>query len=181
MTIIKVENLFSEKQLDALNNMISNGEATIDEKLGRSQVILNSLGEENIGSKILEIGKNLSLSSAIYVEYSNNFGQPNLPTHYDGDNSDLIVNYQLSSNTSWDIGLGLETYSLEDNSALIFNPNEYIHWRPIKQFEAGEYVKMIFFRLWNKENTSDYSHLRYSLDNPIFDEVKKIRDKGNNG
>jgi hypothetical protein len=181
MTIIKVENLFSEKQLDALNKMISNGEVTIDEKLGRSQVILNSLGEENIGSKILEIGNNLSLSSAIYVEYSNNFGQPNLPPHYDGDNSDLIVNYQLSSNTSWDIGLGLETYSLEDNSALIFNPNEHIHWRPIKQFEAVEYVKMIFFRLWNTDNTSDYSHLRYSLDNPIFDEVKKIRDKGNNG
>ncbi|MGA1047063.1 MAG: hypothetical protein ACO3UU_03580 [Minisyncoccia bacterium] len=177
MKVLKISNLFSDKGLENLNKLINNANIDLDKNLGRSKASINLPPAEEIAIKINEIGikNNLVFSSTTYVEYNNIFGQPNLPPHYDGDNSDLIVNFQLSSNTSWDLGLDLETYSLEDNSALIFNPNKYIHWRPIKKFESGEYIKMIFFRFCKLENMSDYSNLRYSLDDPIFDEVHRIR------
>jgi len=119
----------------------------------------------------------LSLEHGVYVEYSNKYGEPNLPPHFDHDSNDLIINFQMESNTSWDIGIGLEAYSLEDNSAAVFNGNEYIHWRPHKKFNDGEYVKMIFFRFSNQKNRSNYSYLDFSLDHPVFDEAKQARER----
>ena len=117
----------------------------------------------------------ISLKHALYVEYSTKYGTPNLPPHFDLDDGDLIINYQLSSNTSWEIGVGLKKYDLKDNSALVFNGNTNIHWRAHKKFNDEEYLKMIFFRFHNKMNPSDYSYNPENQGDEVFQEAIKVR------
>jgi len=122
-------------------------------------------------------GLDLTLSSITYVEYSSRYGTPSLPPHYDGDNNDLIVNYQFDSNTRWDIGVNFETYEIKNNSALVFNPNKTAHWRPNKIFNDGDFVKMIFFRFAKKENPTDYSDLQKLWPNDeVFKNICEFRN-----
>ena len=119
-------------------------------------------------------GKKLDRPEVIFAEYAIEHGQPNLPPHFDGDNNSLIINYQYKSNTSWDLGVNSTVYEMIDNTAIIFNPNEYPHWRPHKTFKEGEYITMAFFRFPSPD--TDYSHMRYSQDDEIFMEARKTRD-----
>jgi hypothetical protein len=181
MSVVKVKDVFSKEYIKTLFDLIDKSEISDDERLGRSISILPTLINFNEGLKeiVNELNvKDLSVSSVTYVEYNNKYGTPNLPPHFDGDFNELIVNYQLSSNTSWDVGVGKEVYKTEDNSALIFNPNKNIHWRPIKNFNDGEFIKMLFFRLCNKEESkrNDYSEFRFSMDHPVYKEVNDIRN-----
>ena len=122
-------------------------------------------------------GLDLTLSSITYVEYSSRYGTPSLPPHYDGDNNDLIVNYQFDSNTRWDLGVNFETYEIKNNSALVFNPNKTAHWRPNKIFNDGDFVKMIFFRFAKKENPTDYSDLQKLWPNDeVFKNICEFRN-----
>jgi hypothetical protein len=111
------------------------------------------------------------------VEYNLRYGKPNLPPHFDGDHTEIILNYQLDSNTSWACGVNTTVHEMEDNSALIFSPNANAHWRPHKEFKEGEFVKMIFFRFYDLTKDSDYSHLRLSLNDPVFDDMNELREK----
>lgn len=122
------------------------------------------------------VGKALPPMSCMFVDYDNQYGQPNLPPHYDGDTNALIIDYQYKSNTTWGLGVDKEVFEMEDNEAIIFNPNEYPHWRPHKTFKDGEFVTMIFFRFPDSTGEVDYSHMRFSQDDPIFDNIRKIRD-----
>jgi hypothetical protein len=196
--VIKLNNIFTENELKIffdeikytdvptdsdgkyLNSKDNNG-VGIDNDLGRLQFKNLSNLPQNILDKVNTLAKQvsdkpLSMSSIVSVEYSGKYGTPNLPVHYDHDSSDLIVNFQLSSNTSWGLGIDLNLYSLEDNSAIIFNPNEYTHWRPKKIFTNEEYIKMIFFRFINLDNPSDYSHLDYTIGHEIFSKIEAYRD-----
>ncbi len=198
MSVYKVNNLFSSPELELFDILINsivipindNGtyiydtdnsqeSCTISKSLGRLQSSFQT--PYKLNKKLLNIAKNISLkelsiSTMTYVEYNKKYGLPNLPPHLDGDLSEVIINYQLSSNTSWDIGLDTKIYKIEDNSALVFNPNKNVHWRPHKTFNEDEHVKMIFFRLCSKENIIDNSYLRYSLDHEIFKESNSFRD-----
>lgn len=120
------------------------------------------------------LGRSVRNISLVFAEYEARHGQPNLPPHFDGDNNDVIVDYQYRSNTSWGLGVGTECFELEDNEALIFNPNQYPHWRPRKEFKDGEFVTMIFFRF--PDSSIDYGHLNLNQADPIFDEAKAARD-----
>lgn len=181
MEIIKFENVFTKEQLKTIKEVISSSEIDqINTELGRLQYkspldfpfdLLNE-----INYLIFKNFNNLALGPVSVVEYSAKYGKPNLPVHYDHDSSDLVFNFQLESNTSWDIGIDKTVYSLKDNEAILFNPNKYTHWRPHKTFKDGEYVKMIFFRFHNPTEISDYSHLGLSQDNEIFKEVREFRD-----
>jgi hypothetical protein len=196
MSIKKVNNLFSEEELlyfykiiDNIKNTVNKDAAcvyddksgfSISKDLGRLQFTMKRI-EEGIVKKLIEIANSFShssldYSSGVYVKYSSEYGFPNLPPHFDGDANDLIINYQISSNTSWDIGIDLETHVMEDNSALVFNPNKNIHWRPHKVFAEGEYVRMIFFRFQDVANVLDNSHLKYSSNHEIFKNVNEFRD-----
>jgi len=201
MSIHKINNIFSEEELKSIYEIIYNTHIPIlkdgsyipaadnfgtgvDSTLGRLQIgNLQGLSKQ-IKDKLADIAHSLSdtalsMDHALYVEYSSKYGAPNLPPHFDYDTNDMIINFQLEANTSWDLGLGLETYSLENNSALIFNGNEHIHWRVHKKFNDGEYVRMIFFRFYNSEKRSDYSHLNYLQDDDVFKEVRDFRDSLN--
>jgi len=198
MNYSKINNIFSQSDLDCfiekINDLIiptnkdgsyiydESNNTSISKNLGRVQSsdLMKDI-HTGICEKLIDIaGKHLdfdvSLSGITYVEYNSLYGTPNLPPHFDGDSTDLIINCQLFSNTSWDIGLGTKTYSLDDNSALLFNPNTNIHWRPHKKFMDGEYIKMIFVRFCRADGKSDYSNLRYSQDHEVFKEVVAIRD-----
>jgi hypothetical protein len=181
MSILKINNLFSNSELENIKQIIdSSREDVNDSILGRAFVLEINL-PDNIKEKITKIcseflNVNLCFTNASFAEYSNLYGNPNLPPHFDGDINALVVDYQLESNTSWDLGIDLKSYPLQDNSALIFDTNKYIHWRPHKNFEDGEYVKMLFFRVHDPKNIVDNSHLNYQQNDKIFEEVRKFRD-----
>lgn len=166
---------------------------SVSKYLGRIQFNINNIGDlfpvKNLGlaDKSLTIrltklansisGLDLTLSSITYVEYSSKYGTPSLPPHYDGDNNDLIINYQFDSNTKWDLGVNFETYEIKNNSALVFNPNKTAHWRPNKIFNDGDFVKMIFFRFAKKENPTDYSDLqKFWPNDEVFKNICEFRN-----
>jgi hypothetical protein len=198
MNTIKIENIFSEEELNIFNKIISdikmqtldseeylslNDEiCDIDPVLGRLSIgDLSKYFPEKIYNKINKIaskalGATTAVNSAGYALYSNKYGSPNLPPHFDGDTNDIIINFQLSSNTSWDLGLGLNTYKLESNSAIVFNGNTNIHWRPHKNFANGEYVEMIFFRFYNKSKRTNYSDVPMNQIDDVFKDVVNFRN-----
>lgn len=203
MSIPKVSNIFSQSELDfftqKINSLVTplhkDGSYVYDESSDVS--VSRYLGRIQTGTLFIEIPTSIrekltkiandnldfknDLSQITYVEYNSLYGIPDLPPHFDGDNNDLIINCQLFSNTSWPIGIGTKTYDLEDNSALVFNGNTNIHWRPHKNFKPGEYVKMIFVRFCNSKNLSDYSDRIYSQDHDVFKEIRSIRDSSPTG
>jgi hypothetical protein len=122
------------------------------------------------------VGRKLDFIGHIFAEYESKYGQPNLPPHFDGDTNSLIVDYQYKGNTCWGLGVDTTVFEMEDNKAIIFNPNEHPHWRPRKVFEDGEFLTMIFFRFPDNSGKTDYSHMRISQDDEIFAEVCKVRD-----
>jgi hypothetical protein len=181
MGINKVDNIFSWDELQLIEKEISTYEGEPDINLGRVFIEFTNRLTPDIKDRLYEIVDNITdetliLSNALYVEYNAKYGKPNLPPHFDGDTNDLIINIQLSANTRWDLGLNLKTYKLEDNSAMVFNGNTEIHWRPHKEFQDGEYVKMLFIRFYNSTNRSDYSHVPMNQIDEVFKEVREYRD-----
>lgn len=180
MSVYVFNNIFTEEELDLLQKSIVGPAEKYGEHLGRTQIPFGA--PQLVLDKLTKIvneayGEDFMLGQGgAYVEYSNQYGVPDLPPHFDGDNSDLLIDFQLSANTSWPMGVNLETYPLEDNSAVIFNPNTNIHWRPIKEFKDGEYVKLLFFRGYNSKVRTSYADKVLSQSDPAFDEVRKIRN-----
>lgn len=186
MTVKYFEEVFSEEDLNLLKSKtdhdydVDTESMWLDERLGR--IVISDIKINNtILDKVNYIAettssKKLNLSGIVAVEYNSKYGKPNLPVHFDHDKNDLIINLQLSSNTVWGIAVDYDVYKLKDNSAVAFNANQYVHWRPHKTFKENEYVKMIFFRFVDPSSNSDYSNLGYSIDDPIFKEFNKFRD-----
>lgn len=182
MSINRIDNIFSQKEIEHINNIILESPKTIHKALGRFEVsgISKSLFPETL-EKLNNIAKSfsdlpLSMDHAMAVEYSPLYGKPVLWPHRDGDRNDMIINIQLKSNTVWDMGLNLETYTLKDNSALVFNGNTETHWRVHKEFKNEEYVRMMFVRFFRADNRSDYSYLPNNPEDPIFSKEVEFRD-----
>ena len=193
-TITRLTNLFTPEELDTIKSLYIEASSRSNLSEEEAQYPYEELGRFHIEGVFLpeHIQKKLEglvnlerpepleslemLNPPLYVEYNAKYGQPNLQPHVDGDFTDFIIDFQLESNTAWPLGLNEEVYPLEDNEALLFNPNTNIHWRPRKDFQPGEYVKMIFFRFFSKTNKSDYSHLPHNPADPMFASVHKFRD-----
>jgi len=182
MSIYTIKDIFSEEEIGFINQNVINGDKFINNELGRVQIedFRYSLTNETVDKleNIVKDATGLSfvVGSAVYAEYNSLYGKPSLYPHLDGDRNDLILNVQLESNTDWAVGLGLQIYQINDNSALLFNPNTQIHWRTHKEFKDGEYVRMMFIRLFNPESSSDYSYLPQHPDDDMFKEVREFRD-----
>lgn len=182
MSITRIDNIFLPEEIDQIKDIISKSEHTVHKDLGRTDALdLEQHIMPEILDKLTNIAKDLSglplkMTHVMSVEYSNLYGTPNLRTHLDGDRNDLIINIQLDSNTVWDMGLNQKTYTLSDNSALVFNANKEIHWRVHKEFKDGEYVRMVFVRFHNPENISDYSYLPNHPDDKMFWQARAFRD-----
>lgn len=182
MPIFQVNNIFTPEELEILKNEISQRPIEIDENLGRKHLgDLTNVFTPAMDKKLCDIAKDatvfpLKMVHALCTTYSAKYGQPNLPPHFDGDTNDLIINMQIDSNISWDLGLNTDIYSIEDNSAIVFNGNTEVHWRPHKEFKEDEYITMMFVRFYNEENPSDYSYLPMNQTDPIFDDARRVRD-----
>jgi hypothetical protein len=178
--VYEVSNFLLPEELDMIKLAMKDSELEKeDEALGRILYKL-PLPYEMLDAiqKRVEtlVGKRLDAVGGVFAEYSSQYGQPNLPPHFDGDTNSLIVDYQYKGNTSWGLGVDTKVFEMEDNKAIIFNPNEYPHWRPHKTFKEGEVITMIFFRFPDNSGKTDYSHMRYSQDADIFVDIRKIRD-----
>ena len=177
-----VTDIFSEEEIEVLYETVEANIPEIHDELGRVQyTLLVSTVKQKTFDKLMSVVKQVTdlpfqIRSATYVEYNSLYGTPNLPPHLDRDTNDLILNIQIESNTDWALGLNLKTYEIKDNSALVFNPNKEIHWRVHKEFKDGEYVRMLFVRLFNPDSPSDYSHLPQRPDDEMFKDVVAFRD-----
>lgn len=183
MSITIVEDILSQEEIEYVYQILKDKEPSVNRELGR---VLFAGGatdffKNKTFDKLNRIVRGISedcllISSVTYTEYNSLYGKPNLPPHLDADINDLIINIQLESNTVWDLGLNLETYSLKDNSALIFNPNKEIHWRVHKEFADGDYVRMLFVRFCKVDDRSDYSYLDLRQNDEMFRETAQFRD-----
>lgn len=178
--ILKVSDVVTERQRLNMLAALTNSESIEEHQdYGRIMYHITPWSQDMLHSvctKISElVGEELELTGASSVTYNAKYGRPDLPPHFDGDTTDYILDYQLESNTSWDIGLDTAVYPLEDGEGLLFEPNGNAHWRVHKHFYPGEYVTMVFFRFRRSEIT-DYSHMRLSRDDPAFDAARAFRD-----
>jgi hypothetical protein len=178
--VYEIPNFLLPEELEAIEHNIKNKEVIKEDGvLGRILYMVPDLYEMNnaIQQRVAKIvGKELDSIGGVFAEYNSKYGQPNLPPHFDGDNNSLIIDYQYKSNTSWGLGVDTTVFEMEDNKAIIFNPNEYPHWRPRKVFEDGEFIIMIFFRFPDGSGQTDYSHMRMSQEDSVFADIRKIRD-----
>jgi hypothetical protein len=181
--VYEVSNFLLPDELKAVESLISDKNNWEIEK--NDEVLGRVLYKLPIPSKILRaielrvgklVGKKLDSIGVVFTDYESQYGQPNLPPHFDGDNNSLIIDYQFRSNTSWGLGVDTTVFDMEDNKAIIFNPNQYPHWRPLKTFSEEQYVTMAFFRFPDKSGKTDYSHLRMSQEDEVFADIRKIRN-----
>jgi hypothetical protein len=182
--IVELKNLFSKQELSTLKQMIAAlPESSFSENKDLGRLITNDIKlPEDIYNKLINtisgvLGKDVVMANPVWVEYSNKYGDPRLPTHFDGDSNEFIIDFQLSSspNTVWPLGVNSQTYVLEDNSAIAFNPNTNIHWRPNKSFKDGDAIQMLFFRFSDPANPVDYSYLPNHPDDEVFKEVNVFK------
>lgn len=182
----KFENVFSESQLATIEEVIKSqpeSNKLKQEEHGRLCISWFELPQEVIKtvSELVHSAESPFLQiepTPLFVEYNPKYGTPNLTPHMDGDDNDFIFDFQLKSNTSWGIGLNKSVHDMTDNSAIAFNPNTNIHWRPIKNFNDGEFVQMIFLRFAYMDISQNPTRkpIRRGRDDPIYDEVKDFRE-----
>ena len=175
-----IPNVFSKEQIEyAMQNIASS--PNIEEQSRYGRYMFHDMNwDEGFQSTALHqaeeaVGEKLLWAGAGCAEYTAKAGEPNLPPHFDGDSTDYIMTYQLSSNKAWPLGVDFNVVTLEDNSGVIFEPNKNIHWRTHTKFEDGEFVRMMFFR-FQRPIMSDYSDMAKDLKDPIFDDINEFRD-----
>ena len=184
--VYKVPNFLLQEELEEIDRILTDenlwtlrSEKKEDPVLGRIiyTIQIPQHIKENIKKRVETLlEKQLPIMTVMFAHYEAKYGQPNLPPHFDGDNNEVIIDYQYKSNTSWSLGVATEVFEMQDNDALIFNPNQYPHWRPHKTFRDGEYTTMIFFRFPDPTGHTNYSHLNLMQDDPFFDNIAKIRN-----
>lgn len=176
------DNLFPQKDITILKRKVAETEhKEVDEALGRLLVDWVPVPEDIRILLLNTVNQHFNTNFSTYYEvlfaqYSIEYGTPNLPPHFDGDDTELILDYQLESNTDWPIGLDTSLYTLKDNQALAFNPNERAHWRMRKTFKDGEYVNMLFFRFYTDNDRKDYSHKRLDQSDSTLKRVEDFRN-----
>lgn len=188
--VYKLDNLLTPREVRTLNQILENlTEANLKVKDNYGRRIFEEIEiPAKLVKKLTKLANRFSdvrlelLYPINGAEYSLDYnGNPNLPPHFDGDFNEIIIDYQLSSTqgTQWPLGVNLETYPLQDNEAVIFNPNANVHWRPIRTFKESERIRMFFFRFYNPVKPADNSHLPNHPQDRAFDEVNAYRDSLN--
>ena len=98
------------------------------------------------------------LIAVTYAEYSLKYGQPKLDVHKDRDpfakdkesnvgGAGVVLTYQLESNVSWQVGSNKDLYTIPDNGILMLYPRQDYHWRTIRNWNDGDFVKVLFFEM----------------------------------
>ena len=129
---------------------------------------LNELSlPSNIVDKVIRLAKENCqvdlkierLISVTYAEYNLKYGQPILEVHKDRDpirngevthtgGAGVVLTYQLDSNVSWEVGNNKDLYTIPNNGMLVFYPRQDYHWRTIRKWNEGDFVKVLFFEMF---------------------------------
>jgi hypothetical protein len=167
-----LKNIFSDEEIQNIKDTIFNQSSkreviTLEEPNGindNTNKIYNLMGrldveklsfDKTVIEKIEKTLNNLYPNKKFYIgnkdiissTYSGLYGRPGLSEHKDGGFPlQIIVDYQLDSNTPWNIKVDGEEYEIENNDALVFDPVTSSHSRPQKDFNSNDYVTMIYFR-----------------------------------
>jgi len=181
MKPIVLKNMLPKDLLDGVVEMLQiSGEIEHQEQYGRIMYHYTDWDQDTLSTienAIQDIvGKKLHRTGASCVTYDQKYGKPHLPPHFDGDQTNYILDFQVSSNTDWHIGLDTELYPLSDNDGVLFEPNENAHWRVHKDFQEGEFVTMAFIRFQDPLDMKDYSHKALQMSDPAFDDARAYRD-----
>ena len=167
-----LKNLFSDEEIKKIKDTIftqSSKKETInlempidiDDNTNKIYSLMGRLDVEKIKFEKLIIDKIEKTLNELYPNkrfyignkdiisstYSRLYGKPGLSEHKDGGFPlQIIVDYQLDSNTSWNIEVDGKEYEIENNDALVFDPVLSSHSRPKKVFSSDDYVTMVYFR-----------------------------------
>lgn len=97
------------------------------------------------------------LISVTYAEYNLKYGQPKLEVHKDNDparpdvknagGAGVVLTYQLESNIAWQVGNNKDLYTIPDNGIMMLYPRRDYHWRTIREWKEGEFVRVLFFEM----------------------------------
>jgi hypothetical protein len=153
-----VYNVFTEEEIKDIEAACSlkKDDTEIQTFLGRTRLDYSSEDRDKLPASILSKANDLikefsdkdkrrySFMYFTLVEYNNEFGMPQLGPHKDTCAFTGTILCQLDSNVSWDIYVEGIPYTLVDNSALLINARDQDHWRMHKEFNDGDYLKMVF-------------------------------------
>lgn len=156
------KNIFSENEIDLLFQSIERSEGREFANPDRAQEYVDMFElPKEVGLRVEAIakevtGENWLIADFALCTYTNKTGKPNLKMHRDENfkSQRICFDYQLESNTSWDIIVGKEMYQIEDNSGILFSSTDQYHGRPNKDFQDEEYIKLIFFHM-SKDGIQD--------------------------
>jgi hypothetical protein len=97
-----------------------------------------------------EYNIDLKIAAIQFVRYTTKSGSPAwLPPHYDKvfKKPMITVDIQMNSNIVWPVYVNGNSYTLNNNEALVFSGTHQIHWRPKINLEDEQYLDMIFCHL----------------------------------
>lgn len=199
MSSLIIKNFFSQEELEIVNNIVNDAvnkstklnfdnqvkhnilpnEQYIYENQGRKDIYRIQFPDSIVNKIVNEAnnltGKDFFLYSVQYTEYVGNLnGNPSLGIHSDEGVGEYTLDYQLQSSVSWGIGINESVYEIEDNDVLLLNSITTLHYRPVKKFKNDDYVKMILFRLAEKNIP------RYESPKPDQEQLDKIQYVYNN-
>lgn len=138
-----------ESYIEGYKAKINPNEITQDEEMGKIYFHIQDLPysiskELNIIADQYEL--NTNFLSTTYTKYSGKYGKPKLEMHTDKLDTLLLIDYQYSSNTSWDLIVEKDQFELKDNDAVVLLSSGSVrHGRPEKNFSENDYIEMLFF------------------------------------
>jgi hypothetical protein len=127
---------------------------------------IKSYAEIAAGEELILLEYNFARYEKVLDSFGKIISTPLLYPHTDEgfNESRLTLDYQIRSNTSWDICVSANdketSYTLEDNQALIFSGTHQVHWRPKKTFKDTDFIELMFFNFSPiKKSTLTNSHI----------------------
>jgi hypothetical protein len=91
----------------------------------------------------------IKLGHYSYLDYNMKYGDgryyPSLPPHIDAANTLVTFNYCLDTNIDWEIYVDNTPYDLKAGDAIIFSAVNQVHWRPKREWQAGDFCEIISF------------------------------------
>lgn len=91
----------------------------------------------------------VNLAHYSYIDYNLKYGdgrfEPSLPPHIDSNENLVTFNYQLGGNIDWQIYIDNKPYDLRTGDAIIFTAVNQIHWRPKREWKAGDFLEIVTF------------------------------------
>lgn len=171
MEPIFIKDLFTEKERSDILETLAKKEHYQLEGTGRVLSNLNSLSNE-IKKKLLDLAelklnKNLKLVGEGFTTYKKQYGEPWLDPHIDFNETSYILDYQFDSNIEWPIFVEGESFTLNNNEAVLFSGKNQIHWRPKRKFSDDEYVSMIFFHFIDLDDIDSSKSREYTEEEKI--------------